>query len=56
MTIQPQQTRCARCGTPLKTVTVRVPVTVDAQDAPVSFTRYEEREELADCERCTGGY
>lgn len=56
MTIQPQQTRCARCGQELKIVEVRVPIVVEAQDAPASFTRYETREEVADCPRCTGGY
>ena len=56
MTIQPQQTRCARCGAVLKIVEVRVPVVVEAQDAPVSFTHYETREEVADCPRCTGAY
>ena len=56
MTIQPQQTRCARCGAILKIVTVQVPISVDAQDAPVTVTKWVEREEVADCVRCTGAY
>lgn len=63
MTIQPQQTRCARCGQELKIVEVRLPVrsneTVDLDTHPNGFmevTRYETREEIADCPRCTGSF
>lgn len=57
--------RCTRCGTYLPTVTVRVPVFVDvlAHDgtgrdlgATRVIERYGEREEIADCIRCTGSY
>ena len=56
MTTDTTDHKCPRCGTPLKIVEVRVPIVVEAQGAPVSFTRYETREEVADCPRCTGGY
>lgn len=55
--------KCPRCGGYLATVTVRVPVTkheiVDLDthhNGFMEFTRYEDREEVADCVRCTGGY
>ena len=54
---------CPRCGSYLPTVTVRVPVYVDltfiGQDKPARndiIARYEEREEVAECVRCTGSY
>ena len=54
---------CPRCGTPLRTETVKVPVTkneiVDLDTHPNGFmpvTRYEDREEVSDCVRCTGSY
>jgi len=43
---------CSRCGGPLKVVRVKVPV----RSADGATVRYEEREEIADCPRCTGGY
>lgn len=57
---------CPRCGSYLPTVTVRVPVYEDRTmwggidlgsigRTPV-LTRYEEREEVAECVRCTGSY
>lgn len=53
--------KCSRCGAPLRTVTVKVPVYSYYQkgtdDRPVQvLERYEEREEVADCIRCTGAY
>lgn len=49
---------CPRCGAWLPTVTVRVPVKLPAVAAGGHSTapiiRYEEREEVADCIRCTG--
>jgi len=55
--------KCNRCGTPLKIVEVKVPVTrgeiVDLDTHPTGFmdvTHYETREEVADCPRCTGAY
>lgn len=56
---------CPRCGGYLPTVTVRVPVTFNKGQAtlpgfcPVTtgeLTLYEEREEVAECVRCTGAY
>lgn len=54
---------CPRCGSYLPTVTVRVPVYVDrtciGEDKPHLeniIARYEDREEVADCVRCTGSY
>ena len=49
--------KCPRCGAALKVVEVQVLVEViDAQDMPVSISRYETREEISDCPRCTGSY
>ena len=55
--------KCNRCGAELKVVEVQVPVTrneiVDLdthRNGFMSVTRYETREDVADCERCTGGY
>ena len=55
--------KCSRCGAPLKVETVQVPVYVDltyiGQDKPARsdiIARYEEREEVSDCVRCTGSY
>lgn len=55
--------KCNRCGTELKVVEVQVPVreTIQHDDYVGSIslgpiTRYETREEVADCPRCTGGY
>ncbi len=55
--------RCSRCGAPLKTVMVRVPV---YEEKPLyegleqhnfrTLAGYEEREEVAECPRCTGAY
>lgn len=56
--------KCPRCGGYLPTVTVRVPVYANmshmnipagAWPTPI-VSRYEEREEVAECVRCTGGY
>lgn len=52
--------RCPRCGGYLPTVTVWVPVYADvvtygAHPTPI-LARYEEREEVAECVRCTGAY
>lgn len=55
--------KCLRCGGYLPTITVRVPVYVDYAhfkggeivESQV-LARYEEREEVGDCVRCTGGY
>lgn len=60
---------CPRCGAPLKVETVRVAVPVPtahtfSADPPLvvgqgeqyTLTRYEEREEISDCVRCTGAY
>ncbi len=55
--------KCPRCGGYLATVTVWVPVYLDHmhfEDGEIIenrvLTRYEEREEVAECVRCTGGY
>lgn len=48
--------KCARCGCKLKVEIVQVRVDRDAEDAPVTVTHYEEREEVSDCPRCTGSY
>lgn len=48
--------RCPRCGTALKIERVKVLVERHAEDAPVTFHHYEERDEVADCPRCTGSY
>ena len=56
--------RCPRCGTELKTVTVKVPkkpeiIVHDQEDGGGLESEpmgYEERQEIADCPRCTGGY
>lgn len=48
--------RCPRCGTTLKIERVKVLVERHADDAPVTFHHYEERDEVADCPRCTGSY
>ena len=53
--------KCPRCGGYLPTVTVRVPVYVEhaslSSVGPIKvFAGYEDREEVADCVRCTGGY
>lgn len=54
---------CPRCGSYLPTVTVKVPVYLDhlSQRAgeivrETVLTHYEEREEVAECVRCTGSY
>lgn len=54
---------CPRCGSYLPTVTVQVPVYEDChyidERGPVErrvLARYEEREEVAECVRCTGSY
>lgn len=55
---------CPRCGSYLPTVTVKVPVydLVDVRELGESVDRsrtqtgYEEREEVAECVRCTGSY
>ena len=58
-----QESRCHRCGTPLRTVIVKVPVYLDHEvmtengiEAQRVRARYDEREETADCVRCTGAY
>lgn len=49
--------KCPRCGAALKVVEVKVPIKVThAEDMPVSVVRYEIREEVSDCPRCTGSY
>jgi hypothetical protein len=57
---------CPRCGSYLPTVRVWVPVYVEVpvkdghRDVAVGKAQmvghYEEREEVADCVRCTGSY
>lgn len=54
---------CPRCKTPLKTVTVQVPVyeTVvgfgsNSHSTEQIISHYETREEVAECVRCTGSY
>jgi len=55
--------RCPRCGGDLKIVTVQVPVYSHhkiEETGEIHTSRelrgYEEREEVSDCPRCTGGY
>jgi hypothetical protein len=57
--------RCGRCGAPLKTFTVKVPVYIEHQTIEGAFAgrepikvlaRYDEEQEIADCPRCTGAY
>lgn len=54
--------KCLRCGAPLKVETVQVPIYVDlfhfGQDKRSGqvIARYEEREDVSDCVRCTGSY
>jgi len=54
--------RCPRCGAELKTVEVKVPVYHEVQPGFIEgyhfkvIARYETREEVADCVRCTGSY
>ena len=52
--------RCPRCGTPLRTETVRVPVYLDTPTVTDPHARvlirYEDQEEVSDCVRCTGSY
>lgn len=54
---------CPRCGSYLPTVTVKVPVYEEATFLDGSrvvtrriLARYDEREDVADCVRCTGAY
>lgn len=57
---------CPRCGSYLPTVRVQVPVHVEVpvmdghRDLAVGkaqiLSHYEEREEVAECVRCTGSY
>ena len=51
---------CPRCGSYLPTVTVRVPIyrQTGFSDGRTSeeTVDYEEREEVAECVRCTGAY
>ena len=60
-----QDPRCGRCGAPLKTVTVKVPVYIEHQSAERAargeppekvLARYDEEQEVSDCPRCTGSY
>lgn len=53
--------KCPRCGMELKVVEVQVPVCVGHLDRNTMreerlIVRYETREEVADCPRCTGAY
>ena len=55
--------KCPRCGSYLPTVTVLVPVYLDHMHFEGGeiienrvLTRYDEREEVAECVRCTGAY
>lgn len=55
--------RCGRCGTPLKTETVKVPIYKEEPFLAEGgiyrlgvVDRYEDREEVSDCVRCTGSY
>ena len=48
--------KCPRCGSALKVIVVRVPIEIEADDAPVLVRYYKEREEVSDCVRCTGAY
>lgn len=57
------ESRCHRCGSPLRTVTVKVPVYLDHMaivngklEEQRVLARYDEQEETADCVRCTGAY
>jgi len=57
---------CPRCGSYLPTVTVQVPVYEDKMvwdgidinsiERGRVLDHYEEREEVAECVRCTGAY
>ena len=58
-----ESNHCPRCGGYLPTVTVRVPVYLDHMSMENGrlievrvIARYEEREEVAECVRCTGAY
>ena len=55
--------RCQRCGTELKVVEVRVavsPLVTIPHDMTIGEflegVRYETREDVSDCHRCTGSY
>lgn len=55
--------QCPRCQAPLKLVTVRIPVSEEklvypelGLDGYRLTTTYVQREEYADCVRCTGAY
>ena len=54
--------KCPRCGNPLKTETVKVPVYRTTHSAGGGYqstqeiSHYEEREDVSDCVRCTGAY
>ena len=55
----PDDPKCPRCGCALKIKTVRVPVYGDdarCGGGSLPIERYEEREEVSDCPRCTGAY
>jgi len=53
--------KCHRCGTELKVLTVKVPIyrqdlSPDAPQVEQTISHYEDRDDVADCARCTGGY
>lgn len=55
--------KCPRCLGPLKVVTVRVPVELERMEftdhglvRTKAVVDHEEREEVSDCPRCTGGF
>lgn len=52
----PNDPRCPRCGAALRVERVKVLVQRECDDAPVTFSYYEERDEVSDCPRCTGSY
>lgn len=59
MSLRTQDHRCPRCGAPLPVVTVQVPRYEECatpEGLEHVFMGYDDKEELADCVRCTGAY
>lgn len=54
--------KCPRCGCTLRIETVKIPVYAvrhyagGERHSHQYIERYEEREEVSDCPRCTGSY
>ena len=54
--------KCPRCGCVLKVVIIQVPVYEETYfgtnmaPGPPVVVRYDGKEEVSDCARCTGGY